>query len=160
MECRFLSHALVLPVPNMKWGGSCIRLSRCHVSSVPDSLDVSLFLELGCWGEGLAMSIAQYVSYGSLVVFLMWDTELYADIASPCHTVSRVAGVVFGEGGLERAWQRGYLQIHIVIISTVFLGLCMYDPFPCKRYISLSTSMCISMAYGVVANVGSSVSWV
>ena len=63
------------PTSLEKWCPSkvcCIRLSRCNLSSVPRSLDVSLFLELGCWGEGIALSIAQYVSYGSLVVFVMW----------------------------------------------------------------------------------------
>ena len=63
------------------------------------SLGVSLFLELECFAEGIAMPIAQYGSYGSLVVFLMWGTELYASIASPCQTVSRMAGFVFDEWG-------------------------------------------------------------
>ena len=87
------------------------------------SLGVSLFLELGCWGEGIAMSIAQYVSYGSLVVFLRWDTELYATIASPCHIVSRMAGCVYDEGVRSGLGSWGYSQIHIVFISHVFLGL-------------------------------------
>ena len=74
---------------------------------MPCSLGVSLFLELDCFAEGIAMSLAQYGSYGSLVVFLMWGTELYASIASPCQTVSRMAGFVFDEwgwGGTQRPW--------------------------------------------------------
>ena len=56
-----------------------------------------LFLQLGCLGGGIIMSIAQYVSYGSLVLFVGWGTELYATIASLCHIASRMAGCLYDE---------------------------------------------------------------
>ena len=39
---------------------------------------VLLFLGSGWWGGGITVCIAQYVSYGSLVVFVKWATELYS----------------------------------------------------------------------------------
>ena len=51
-------------------------------------------IDFGFFGQGIAMCLAPYVSYGSRVPFLGWDTQLYA--TSAAHVVPSIR--VFGWG--------------------------------------------------------------
>ena len=70
------------------------------------------------------MSIAQSVSYGSLVLFVGWCTELYATIVPLCHIASRMAGCLYDEWMYGSPLAAGvvYSQMHVLFFFDVLLG--------------------------------------
>ena len=88
-----------------------------------------LFLELGCRGGGITMSIAQSVSYGFLV-FVRWAAELHANIASHCVPWTRVFGwryyYVYTYIYIYGAYPGAYPLFKIICLR--FAALCELNP--------------------------------